>query len=396
MSDLFLTGIGQLTTNTGPPLNDAVVAIESGLVTYAGPASDAPDQVGRRHDCEGRAVIPGFVDAHTHLVFAGDRSDEFARRLAGESYPDIAAAGGGILATVASTRNATDDELFQLAAARVWQMIRTGTTTLEIKSGYGLDRATELRQLEVGRRIGEKLPVTVKTTFLGAHSIPPEYRTDRQGYIDFLVEDMLAAAAPHADYCDVFVEEGVFTVDEARRIFERGAELGLGARVHAEQLSHTGGAQLAAEIGAVSADHLDHATEDDVRALAASGVAAVLVPGASYTLRSGHAPAPSLLEAGCIVALATDCNPGTSYFESMAPILSLAVVQMGLTVEQAITAATLGGAHSLGFSDRGYIAPGAVGDIVVLDAPSAAHLAYRPGANLVRQTFKSGTEIDSV
>jgi imidazolonepropionase len=297
---------------------------------------------------------------------------------------------------VASTRNATDDELFQLAAARVWQMIRTGTTTLEMKSGYGLDRATELRQLEVARRIGEKLPVTVKTTFLGAHSIPPEYRTDRQGYIDFLVEDMLPAAAPHADYCDVFVEEGVFTVDEARRIFERGAELGLGARVHAEQLSHTGGAQLAAEIGAVSADHLDHATEDDVRALAASGVAAVLVPGASYTLRSGHAPAPSLLEAGCIVALATDCNPGTSYFESMAPILSLAVVQMGLTVEQAITAATLGGAHSLGFSDRGYIAPGAVGDIMVLDAPSAAHLAYRPGANLVRQTFKSGTEIDSV
>lgn len=396
MSDLFLTGIGQLTTNTGPPLSDAVVAIESGVVTFAGSAIDAPDQVGRRYDCEGRAVIPGFVDAHTHLVFAGDRSDEFARRLAGESYADIAAAGGGILATVASTRDATDDQLFQLAAARVWQMIRTGTTTLEIKSGYGLDRATELRQLEVARRIGEKLPVTVKTTFLGAHSIPSEHRTDRQGYVDFLVEDMLPAAAPHADYCDVFVEEGVFTVDEARRIFERGAELGLGARVHAEQLSHTGGAQLAAEIGAVSADHLDHATEDDARALAASGVAAVLVPGASYTLRSGHAPARSLLEAGCIVALATDCNPGTSFFESMAPILSLAVVQMGLTVEQAITAATLGGARSLGFSDRGYIAPGAVGDIVVLNAPSAAHLAYRPGANLVRQTFKSGIEIDSI
>ncbi|HSM44472.1 MAG TPA: imidazolonepropionase [Acidimicrobiia bacterium] len=393
MSDLFLTGIGELVTNTGSPIAEAVVAVESGIVTYAGPSADAPDQTGQRYDCEGRAVIPGFVDAHTHLVFAGDRSDEFARRLAGESYADIAAAGGGILATVASTRAASEDELYRLAAARVWRMIQTGTTTIEIKSGYGLDLATEHRQLAVARRLGAELPVTVKTTFLGAHSVPPEFRGDRSGYVDLLVEEMLPELSPLADYCDVFVERGVFDVGDARRIFSLAAELGLGARVHAEQLGHTGGAGLAAEIGAVSADHLDNVTEDDANALAAAGVAAVLVPGASYTLRSQQAPGPMLADAGCTIALATDCNPGTSYFESMAPILSLAVVQMGLTVDDAIRAATLGGARSLGLDDRGLVAPGAVGDLVVLDAPSAAHLVYRPGTNLVHQTFKEGVAV---
>ncbi len=393
MSDLFLTGIGQLITNTGPPVVDAVVAVESGLVTYAGPAADAPHQTGDRYECEGRAVIPGFVDAHTHLVFAGDRSDEFARRLTGVSYQEIAASGGGILATVAATREASEDDLFQLASERVWRMLRTGTTTIEIKSGYGLDTATELRQLAVARRIGAELPVTVKTTFLGAHSIPPEFAGDRTAYMGLLVEEMLPAAAPLADFCDVFVEEGIFDVEEARAIFIAAAELGLGARVHAEQLGRTGGALLAAEIGAVSADHLDHATEEDATALAEAGVAAVLVPGASYTLRSRQAAGPMLAQSGCTTALATDCNPGTSYFESMAPILSLAVVQMGLTVEQAITAATLGGARSLEFEDRGFVGPGAVADLAVVDAPSAAHLVYRPGANLIRHTFKGGVPV---
>jgi imidazolonepropionase len=393
MPDMFLTGIGELTTNEGPPLRDAVVAVEGGVITYAGPAGDAPDQTGERFECGGDAVIPGFVDSHTHLVFAGDRSDEFARRLAGESYVAIAASGGGILATVASTRAANEDELFALAAARVWRMIRTGTTTVEIKSGYGLDTATELRQLAVARRLGEELPITVKTTFLGAHSVPAEYKSDREGYLDLLLEEMLPAAAPLADFCDVFVEDGVFSVDEARRIFARGEELGMGARVHAEQLGHSGGAMLAAEIEASSADHLDHVTEADARALSASGVAAVLVPGASYTLRSQQAPAPMLIEAGCTVALATDCNPGTSYFESMIPILSLGVVEMGLTVDQALAAATIGGARSLGLDDRGAITPGNAADLIVLDAPSASHLVYRPGADLVRQTIRGGVPV---
>lgn len=393
MTDLFLTGIGELTTNAGAPIHDAVVAVENGVVVYAGPSADAPDQTGERYDCDGSAVIPGFVDAHTHLVFAGDRSNEFARRLAGESYTEIAEAGGGILATMASTREADEDELFDLAAGRVWRMLRTGTTTLEVKSGYGLDLETELRQLQVARRLGEALPVTIRTTFLGAHSVPPEYASDRSGYVDLVVEEMLPAAAPLADYCDVFVEETAFSVDEARRVFERAFELGLGARIHAEQLSHSGGARLAAELGAASADHLDHANETDARALADAGVAAVLVPGASYTLRSRQAPARMLADSGCTVALATDCNPGTSYFESMAPILSLGVVQMGLRVDEAITAATRGGARSLGFDDRGIVAEGAVADLAVLDAPSAAHLVYRPGADLVRQTFKGGVPV---
>lgn len=393
MSDLFLTGIGQLTTNTGPALTDAVVAVENGIVTYAGPAADAPDQTGDRVDCDGRAVLPGFVDAHTHLVFAGDRSDEFGRRLAGESYREIAATGGGILATVEATRSASEAELFDLAAGRVWRMIRTGTTTIEIKSGYGLDTMTEIRLLAVARRIGEELPVNVRTTFLGAHSVPAEYKTDREGYVDLVVEEMLPAVAGLADYCDVFVEEGVFTVDEARRIFIAASGHGLGARVHAEQLGRSGGAALAAEIGAVSADHLDNATTEDAAALASAGVSAVLVPGASYTLQSQQAPGTALIDIGCNVALATDCNPGTSFFESMSPIISIAVVQMGLTVDQALRAATRGGAISLGFEDRGWIGPGARADLIVLDAPNTTHIPYRPGANLVTQTFIDGVAV---
>lgn len=393
MTDLFLTGIGQLTTNTGPNINDAVVAIENGLVTYAGSAADAPDQSGEHIDCGGKAVLPGFVDAHTHLVFAGDRSEEFARRLAGESYAEIASSGGGILATVAATRSASEDALFREARERVMAMVRSGTTTIEIKSGYGLDLVTELSLLRVARRLGHELPVSVKTTFLGAHTVPPEFKDDPDGYVDHVIDEMLPEVAQLADYCDVFVEEGVFRPSQAKRIFTAAASHGLGARVHAEQLEHTGGAILAAEIGAVSADHLDRATEADAWALAEAGVAAVLVPGASYTLRSPQAPGPMLWDAGCTVALATDCNPGTSYFESMAPIISLAVVQMGLTVEQAIRAATLGGARSLGFDDRGYVAAGAVADLVILDAPGVEHIPYRPGSDLVWRTIKGGTPV---
>lgn len=394
MTDLLLTGIGHLTTNTGEPIREAAVAVEGDRILYAGSETDAPGQAsGDRLDCEGRAVIPGFVDAHTHLVFAGDRSAEFARRMAGATYSEIAASGGGILATVEATRAAGERELFDLAADRIWRMIAGGTTTVEIKSGYGLEPETELRLLRVARRIGEELPVSVRTTFLGAHTVPPEYRDDRGGYIDLLTESMIPSAASLSDYCDVFVEEGVFTVDEAREILTVGGFHGMQARVHAEQLGHSGGALLATEIGAASADHLDHASEEDAAAMARSGVAAVLVPGASYSLRSPQAPGPMLWEAGCVVALATDCNPGTSYVESMALVISLAVVQMGLSVEQALWAATRGGALSLGLEDRGLVAPGHRADLVILDAPSPEHLPYRPGSNLVWATIGGGTVV---
>lgn len=392
MTDLYLSNVGELTTNGQPPIADAVLAVENGQVVFAGPASAAPAPHVDATDCLGAAVLPGFVDAHTHLVFAGDRSDEFRRRLEGESYSDIAAAGGGILSTVAATRGASEDELFELAAARVWRMIRAGTTTVEIKSGYGLDLETEVRLLTVANRIGAELPVTVKTTFLGAHSVPPEYAGNADGYVAQVIA-MLPDVAGLADYCDVFVEDGVFNVAQARLIFEAADEHGLEARVHAEQLSHQGGARLAADIGAASADHLDHVTEEDAEALAASGVTAVLVPGASFSLGDPQAPGPMLLSKGCQVALATDCNPGTSFYETMAPIITLGVIQMGLTVDQAITAATMGGADSLGMTDRGRLTPGAHADIVVLDAPSVAHIPYRPATDLVRDVYKEGVRV---
>lgn len=391
MTDLLVTGIGHLTTNAGDPLDDAVIASEDGRISYVGGRSDAPTQGdARRLDCGGRAVIPAFVDAHTHLVFAGDRSEEFARRAAGESYANIAASGGGILSTVAATRATSEEALYELAAGRARRMLAAGTTTLEVKSGYGLDTETERRLLKVARRLGEELPVTVKTTFLGAHSVPPEFAKDRQGYIDLVIDEMLPAVAPLADYCDVFVEEGVFHPEEGRRILEAAGGHGLKARVHACQLGPGEGASLAAELGAASADHLDHAIAEDAEALAHAGVAAVLLPGASYTLGGRHAPARMIWDAGCTVALASDCNPGTSYLEAMGLVISLAVVEMGLTAEEAIWAATRGGALSLGLEDRGVVQPGMVADLVVLDAPNPTHIPYRPATNLVWRVVAGG------
>jgi imidazolonepropionase len=301
----------------------------------------------------------------------------------------LAAAGGGILSTVRATRSASAESLLSDAAARARRMFDAGTTTIEIKSGYGLDEETEVTLLQVARQISEMVPVTVKTTYLGAHAVPPEFADDRGGYLA-LVIDMLPRVAGLADYCDVFVEDGAFSVDEGRAILTAAAESGLRARVHAEQLGHSGGAMLAAEIGAVSADHLDHATPDDARMLAAAGVTAVLVPGASYTMRGKQAPGPMLSDEGCVVALATDCNPGTSYFEGMGLVVSLAVVQMGLTPDQAIWAATKGGATALELPDHGSLGPGDVADMVVLDAPHPTHIAYRPATNLVWQVVKGG------
>ncbi len=397
MAPWALTGV-ELVTNdpdngaTAGVIADGTVVVDGDTIAWAGPAGDLPAHLvdARQIDLEGRAVLPGFVDAHTHLVFAGDRSDEFARRMSGETYQEIAAAGGGILSTVAATRRAGFEELVASARRRLRRMLATGTTTIEIKSGYGLDTSTEVVMLTAAAAAAEGLPLTVRRTFLGAHSVAPEYRGRRADYVDLVVEEMLPAAAPHSDYCDVFVEGGVFDVEEARRVFVTAATHGLGARVHAEQLGHHGGAALAAEIGAVSADHLDHVTADDARLLAGSGTTAVLVPGASFQLRGPQAPGPMLWNEGVTVALATDCNPGTSYVESMPFVVALGVVQMGLSVEQAVWAATRGGALSLGLADRGWMRAGARADLVVLDAPSHRHLAYRPASPLVAAVVAGG------
>ena len=389
MSDLVLRGIRELTTNNSPPLHNSFVAIDDDTITAFGPDEEAP-RSSRVIDCQSRAVLPGFVDSHTHLVFAGERSGEFARKMSGESYLDIASSGGGILSTVSATRSASEDELFELTMDRVRNMVGHGTTTLEIKSGYGLDVANELKCLRVARRVQDASSATVFTTFLGAHTVPPEFEGDADGYVDLLVNEMIPLAASLADYCDVFVEEGAFSVTQARRVFAAASEYGMEARVHAEQLGPSGGALLAAEIGATSADHLDHVTVEAAEAMAEAGVTAVLTPGASHMLRSGRSPGRTLIEAGCEVAVATDCNPGTSYYEAMGPVLSLATVQLGLTASEAIRAATLGGARSLGLMDRGHVSVGAKADLLILDAPSALHIPYRPATNLVATTIKDG------
>ena len=393
---MLITNIGELVTNaSGLPgdlglVRGAAVAITDDAIVWAGSAAEVPRayRAAETLDAGGRAVLPGFVDAHTHVVFAGDRSDEFARRLRGESYEQILVAGGGIHSTVAATRAASLPALIAGSLPRVQRMLRSGTTTVEVKSGYGLTTESEVRILAAAHGVGVATGITVIPTFLGAHV--PDRGTDRSAYVDLVVEEMLLAAVPHARFCDVFCDRGAFTVDDARRILTAAAEHGLGIRIHAEQLTHVGGAELAAELGAASADHLDHATAADAAALAAAGVVAVLLPSASFSMRAPQAPGRMLWDAGVTVALATDCNPGTSFVESMPFVIALACLEMRLTPEEAVWAATLGGAKSLRLTDRGRVVPGAVADLVILDAPSYLHLPYRPGTDLVWRVVKAG------
>jgi len=394
--DLLLVGIGELVTNRPGAddlvgaVADAAVCIREGRVMWAGPEDDLPTAHCDlpRVDVEGRAVIQGFVDAHTHLVFAGDRSGEFARRLRGESYEEILAAGGGIHATVAATREASFDDLVHLGSERAQRMLRQGTTTAEVKSGYGLDTATEVKMLEAAAAIGERTALDVVPTFLGAHVVAQGM--ERAEYLDLVIEEMLPACAPLARYCDVFCEEGAFTVEESRRVLEAGMARGLRPRLHADQLTRTGAARLAAGVGAVSADHLDQITGEDAAALREAGVVAVLLPAASFSLRAPQAPGRMLWDAGVTVALATDCNPGTSYVESMPFVISVACLEMGLTPEQALWAATRGGALALEEPDKGWVGEGAAADLAILEAPSYRHLPYRPGSELVWAVVKDG------
>jgi len=395
-SSLLITNIGALVTNaSGVPgdvgvVRDGAVGIQDGLIAWVGRAADLPDEYRDvpSVDAEGRAATPGFVDAHTHLVFAGDRSDEFGRRLAGEEYETILAAGGGIHSTVAATRAASFGSLVSDAAARLNRMLACGTTTIEAKSGYGLTTTEEVRILEATRDAGERSRVDVVATFLGAHV--PDRGVGLGVYVDLVVDEMLPACAPLASFCDVFCDPAAFGPEDTERILHAARAVGLDLRLHAEQLGHGGGAALAARLGAASADHLDHATEEDATALAAAGVVAVLLPGASLSMRTAQAPARMLWDSGVTVGLGTDCNPGTSYVENMGFVVALACLELGLTPDEALWAATLGSARSLRLDDRGRIAPGAIGDLVILDAPSHHHLPYRPGTNLVWKVVKEG------
>lgn len=400
--DILLTGISSLVTNdTRVPglvgeIPDASVAVRGGKVRWAGPESTLPHRYREELpplDCGGRAVIPGFVDSHTHLAFAGDRADEFSERMAGEDYEAILAAGGGILSTVRATRESAFSDLVAETAGRARRMLQHGTTTVEIKSGYGLELTSEQKQLRAAAEVQEEVPIDVVTTFLGAHVVPPEYETDRSGYLRLLTEELIPACAPLAVYCDVFCDRGAFSVAEARRVLAAATRHGMRLRMHANQLGPTGGVGLAAELKAVSADHLDHITPTEAAALADSGTVAVLLPAVSMSMRTPAPPGPMLLDAGVTVALATDCNPGTAYVESMQLVVSLAVLEGAFTPDQALWSATRGGALSLEEGDKGWIGKGSVADLVVLDAPSHVHLAYRPGGNLAWKVLKEGTVV---
>jgi imidazolonepropionase len=384
---ILVDGIGELVTNSpehgsgrlGVVRGGALVT-DGGRVVWVGPAGNAPD-ADVRVDAQRRAVVPGFVDSHAHLVFAGDRAEEFAARMAGKPY-----AAGGIRTTVAATRAASDELLRATVHRLVTEARAQGTTTIECKSGYGLTVVDEARSVALA------LEVTPEVTFLGAHVVPPEYADDPAGYVDLVMTDMLAEAAVFARWIDVFCERGAFDAAASRAILAAGVARGLLPRVHANQLGPGPGVQLAVEIGAASADHCTHLSDGDVAALASSDTVATLLPGAEFSTRSPYPDARRLLDAGATVALATDCNPGSSYTTSMPFCIALAVREMRMSPEEALWSATAGGARALRRDDVGHLAPGASADIVLLDAPSAVHLAYRPGVPLVSRVWQHGVE----
>jgi imidazolonepropionase len=375
----------------------AAVVVEAGRIVFAGRARDLPAVEPKLTlDAEGGAVVPGFVDPHTHLAFAGDRDEEIRRRLAGASYADIAAAGGGIVRTVADTRSASQAELERGIAQRLDEMLLQGTTTAEVKSGYGLETAAELRSLEAIRAVAGAHPVTVVPTFLGAHEVPPEHRTARDRYVDLLVEEMIPEVARRrlAAFCDVFCEEGVFSVEESRRILTAAREAGLKLRLHADELAPTGGAELAAELRARSADHLLFVSPRGMHALAEAGCAATLLPVAAFYLRLGRfAPARALIEAGAPVALATDVNPGAGLSPSMPFAMAVGCFAMGLSLEEALAAATINAAYALDLEGEvGSLEPGKRADLVLLRSPRLLDLV-RVGAPVIRAVVKDGRVI---
>ncbi|MEV6974317.1 imidazolonepropionase [Kitasatospora sp. NPDC093806] len=385
MPSTLITGIGSLVTNdpahgTGPLglLTDAAVVIDGDTVAWVGPAAEAP-AADERFDAAGRALLPGYVDSHAHLVFAGDRTAEFNARMSGQSYT-----AGGIRTTVAATRAAADAELDANLARLVREALRQGTTLIECKSGYGLTVEDEARALRIASSY------TPETTYLGAHVVAPEYAEDPAAYVELVTGPMLDACAPYARWVDVFCEKGAFDGDQARAILTAGIERGLTPRVHANQLTYGPGVQLAVELGAASADHCTHLTDEDVAALAGSSTVATLLPGAEFSTRAVYPDARRLLAAGAVVALSTDCNPGSSFTSSMAFCIAVAVREMGMTPDEAVWAATAGGARALRRTDVGTVTVGARADLQLLDAPSHVHLAYRPGVPLTAAVWRAG------
>ncbi len=375
-------------------IEDAAVAVTDGRIAWVGPRADMPTvDAAEVEPLDGRWVTPGLIDCHTHLVFGGDRAGEFEQRLEGATYEEIARAGGGIVSSVKATRAASEDELFASAMARLEGLKATGVTTVEIKSGYGLDHDSELKMLRVARRIGREGGVRVRTSYLGLHAVPPEHRPDRAAYVDNAVDEILPAAHAEGlvDMVDAYCEPIAFSTAEVSRLFDKARALGLPVKLHADQLSDGGGAALAARYKALSADHIEHATEAGVEAMGEAGVVAVLLPGAYLMLRETKTPPVDLLRRhGVRMAVATDCNPGTSPVASMTAAINLACVQFRLTPEEALAGATRNAARALGLSDVGVIAQGMGADLAAWDVARPAELAYWLGKPLLHRRWLNG------
>jgi imidazolonepropionase len=355
-----------------------------------------PDCVDIEEDCQGRCLIPGFVDAHTHMCFAKRREEEFNLRLAGMEYLEILRRGGGILSSVRAVREASEEELFAVTRKHVLSALTYGATTVEIKSGYGLDTETELKMLRVIRRIGMETALDVVPTFMGAHAVPEEYFGNPDGYVEAVVRDMIPAVARQgiARFCDVFCEKNVFTLEQSRRVLEAARKAGLGLKIHADEVNDLGGAGLAAGLGATSAEHLLHTNDANIEAMARAGVIGILLPATAYSMRKEYAPARKMIDSGVPIAIATDCNPGTSYTESMPFVTSLAVLNMRLTVFEALAAATLNAAYAVGMSKMtGSLDIGKYADFLLLDGDSPAILTYHAGVNPVARVYKRGEPV---
>jgi imidazolonepropionase len=378
------------------------VVIEQGKITRVGGTADVMAELKTSGkdlsgfetvDASGKAVLPGFVDSHTHLVFGGYRADEYAWRLQGDSYMDILQRGGGILSTVRATRSASREELTEAGLKRLDSMLAFGVTTVEGKSGYGLDRETEIKQLEVMADLDRLHPLDVVPTFMGAHAVLPEHKGREEAYIDFLLEEVVPEVASRrlAEFCDVFCEKNVFSVAQSLRLLTKAAESGLKSKLHADEIVRLGGAELAAEIGATSADHLLHASDEGLRAMAAAGVVATLLPATAFSLREPYARGRFMIDAGCAVALATDFNPGSCFSESIPLAAVLAALYMNLSPEEIVTALTLNGAAALGRAQvAGSLDPGKQGDVVILENPSYRFIPYHIGVSTVEKVIKRG------
>lgn len=388
MASTLLTNIGSLVTNDpslerGPLgiVEQAAVLVEDGAVGWVGQASAAP-AADKSIDCEGRAVIPGFVESHSHLVFAGDRSEEFSARMQGKAYE-----AGGIRSTIEQTRAASSGELAANARNLLGEYLRSGSTTVEIKSGYGQNTESELRSVQVAAGC------TDEVTLLAAHVTPPEYAGRQDDYVQMVLDEMIPACAPYASWIDVFCEKGAFSEEQSRAVLLAGQAAGLKARVHGNQLTYGAGVQLAVELGAASVDHAVYLSDADVDALANSTTVATVLPGADFSTRNRYPPARRLLDAGATLALGADCNPGTSFTTSIPFCIALAVRDLGMSPDEALWSATAGGARALQREDVGSLRVGARADLVELAAPNHLHLAYRPGVSLVHRVWKAGEQV---